>query len=116
MSVAIAQVIFVVMFITLTYLHSASTAASDAKDHKADYPVSGGLTVGVEMGFLLVVIMAILYSLGMGWKVVLMIPIGFCLWRATYELEYSQAMSNRSDLSDVSAEIMFFLVCLLGLL
>ena len=116
MSVAIAQVIFVVLFIGLTYLHSASTAVSDAKDHRADYPATNGLTVGVEMGFLLVVIMAVLYSLGMGWRVALMIPIGFCLWRATYELEYGQAMGNRTDLSDVSAEIMFFLVCLLGLL
>ena len=116
MNLAIAQAFFIVLYVGLTYAHARAQALSDAKDHKADYPVTGGLPTGVEMGFLLVVIMAILYSLGMGYKVILMIPIGFCLWRATYELEYGQAMGNKVDLSDVSAEIMFFLVCLLGLL
>jgi hypothetical protein len=116
MTVAIAQVVFVVLFIILTYFHSSSTATSDAKDHKAHYPATTPLTTGVEMGFLLILVMAILYSLGMGYKVALMIPIGYCLWRATYELGYGQEMGNKVDLSDVSAEIMFLLVCLLGLL
>lgn len=115
MNIAIAQAFFVVLYVGLTYAHARSQAFSDAKDHKAEYPMTGGLTTGVEMGFLMLLIGSILMALHMGWQTIFIMPMGFMLWRATYGLTYDGEMGLTTDLSDVSAEVVMAVLCL-GLL
>lgn len=116
MSVAIGQIFIVVLYVILVYAHAKSQGLSDAKDHKAGVNITTMDVTAIEMGFLALLAGAALVSLHMGWRTVLIIPTGFLLWRATYTLEYGYEMKDQTGLHDVSAEIMLFFVCLVGML
>jgi accessory gene regulator protein AgrB len=117
MTIALAQLFMILLYVVLTYAHANTQAKMDAADAKAHYESTGTkITIGVEMGFLLLLVSASLVSLGFGWQTFLLIPIGYTLWDTTYELTYDESMDLSTSLSDKVVEISVFVICLVGLL
>jgi uncharacterized membrane protein YidH (DUF202 family) len=118
MSVALAQLFIIILYVVLTYAHANTQSKMDAEDKKANYENTGTkITIGVEMGFLLLLVSASLLSLGFGWhKTSILIPIGYTLWSTTYDLTYAERMGLSTRPSDKVLEIAVFLICMVGLL